>query len=260
MLALVRSQKMGLHRVMVETSLAMGATVSILWLALAPFLGVHASLWHLALCFGLSAAFAASLLGVSMPIMQALAAARLRMRKVSTHDARTGIVNRRHFTQLAYREWERCRRYRSGAAMLMVDADHLQTIEEEHGKAAGDAVMRAIALSCDGMLRKPDLLGRYTGNALVMYLPHTDTLGAVDVAERVRATIAQTRVPWARQTIRVTVSVGVTTLGDHHLSLNSLMLDAEAALHAAQQAGRNCVRTSPLPPNHSGRSYPVVPH
>lgn len=260
LLAHGRSQRVGLVRVMVEASMALGATVTVLMLAASPLLGWQPGPGHLVFGVLVASMLACAVLGSAVPAIHALAVARLRMRKVATHDARTGIVNRRHFTQLAYREWERCRRYRSGAAMLVVDADLLNTVEEEHGKAAGDAVMRAIALACDGLLRKPDLLGRYAGNSLVVFLPHTDTLGAIDVAERVRATIAQSRVPWPKHPLRVTVSVGVATLGDQHLSLNSLILDAEAALHTAQQAGRNCVRTSPSPPRHSGRAYPVMPH
>lgn len=260
LLAHGRSQRVGLVRVMIEASLGLFVVATVLMMAVSPVLGWMPGPVHVIVALAVSALFACAVLGSAVPTLQALAVARLRMRKVATHDARTGIVNRRHFTQLAYREWERCRRYRSGAAMLVVDADLLNTVEEEHGKAAGDAVMRAIALACDGMLRKPDLLGRYAGNALVVFLPHTDTLGAIDVAERIRSTIAQSRVPWPKHPLRVTVSVGVATLGDQHLSLNSLILDAEAALHTAQQAGRNCVRTSPSPPSHSGRAYPVMPN
>jgi diguanylate cyclase len=259
MMAHARSQRVGTARSVMELALLTGALASIVALAVAPLLGVGVVVWVAAAAFAAVAAVTALMLGTTVPVVQELTVARKRMVKAATHDALTGIVNHRHFTQLAYREWERCRRYRSGAAMLMLDPDHFNTIEEEHGKAAGDAVLRAIAIACDGLLRKPDLMGRYAGEHIVMFLPHTDLLGAIDVAERVRAAVAQTRVSWPTHPIRVTVSVGVATLGEQHLSLNALMLDAEAALHAAQNAGRNCVRSSPAPASRSGKAYPVMP-
>ncbi len=259
MLAHERSQRVGRVRMMVETSIFASVAAVVLASALAPWMGVKAGTWLVATVFVLVAGAVAIFLGTTLPVLQELSVARLRARKVATHDANTGIVNRRHFTQLAFREWERCRRYRSGAAMLMIETDHFAAVQEEFGKEAGNAVIRSIALACDGMLRRPDLLGHQTDEALVVFLPHTDMLGAVDVAERLRAVVAQTRVAWTKHPIRITVSVGVATLGDQHLSLNSLILDAESALHAAQSAGRNCVRTSAAPPSARGRSYPVMP-
>jgi diguanylate cyclase len=254
-----RAVRVGQRRVMVEAWLAVSLALTVIALAAAPFLAITPDWWHGLAVAGLAAVIVGPALAAALPAVQALSALRLRMRKVATHDERTGIVNRRHFTQLAYREWERSRRYRSGAALLLIEADSLRTLEEERGREARDAVMRAIALACDSMLRKPDLLGQYSASALVVYLPHTDTLGAIDVAERVRALVAQARVPWKREPLRVTVSVGVATLGQQHLSLNALILDAEAAVGAAQDAGRNCVRTAPAPPAHRGQSFPVTP-
>ncbi len=259
MLAHVRAQRVGRMRMVIEACTMGGLAAVIVASALAPLFGVKVGTWLVGSAFGLVAGAVAIFLGTTLPVLHELSVARLRMRKVATHDVNTGIVNRRHFTQLAFREWERCRRYRSGAAMLMLDVDHFASIQEEFGKAAGSAVMRSIALTCDGMLRRPDLLGHHGGEALVIFLPHTDMLGAIDVAERLRSAVAQSRVAWPKHPIRVTVSVGVATLGDQHLSLNSLILDAESALHAAQTAGRNCVRTSTAPASVRGHAYPVLP-
>jgi diguanylate cyclase (GGDEF)-like protein len=259
MLAHERSQRVGLRRLLIECSSLVGLVVAAVTMSLAPLSGLAVLPWHGLLAFVVAGGVVWFTLGTTIPVVQMLNTMRLRLSKVATHDPVTGIVNRRHFTQLAFREWERCRRYRSGAALLMIDPDHLEHIEEQHGSQAGDAVMRAIALTCDSLLRKPDLLGRHSGDSLVIFLPHTDLLGAIDVAERLRATVAKDRVTWPSQPIQVTLSIGVATLGDQHLSLNSLILDAEAALHAAQHAGRNCVRTAPTPSSRSGQAYPVMP-
>ncbi len=205
-----------------------------------------------------AAAAMAAAVHVALPLVHELTVARTRARRLATHDVDTGVVNQRHFAQLAQREWERCRRYRSGATMLIVEVDHLDTVSDEHGRAACAAVLRTVALACDSTLRKSDLLGRHSGDVMAAFLPHTETLGAVDVAERLRAMVAESTIPWHRNSIRVTLSIGVASLGDAHMSLAAFMLEAETALQAAQKAGRNCVRVSPQRGSRSSRDYPVM--
>jgi diguanylate cyclase len=253
-----RSQRIGLPLFMFQAAVITSAVSVVSTLAAVQLAGWTLTLETLIGVVVCACALVCAWLGTTIPLMQSLSVAQLRNQRLSTHDATTGIVNRRHFTQLAHREWERCRRYRSGAALLMVEVDHLDVVQEEHGGAAGDAVMRAVAIVADSTLRKPDLLGRYGAEMLVIYLPHTDTLGALDMAERLRAAVAHSRVPWRDRALRLTVSVGIAALGDAHLSLNALVLDAESALQVAQQAGRNCVRVAPASPSPSGTAYPVI--
>jgi diguanylate cyclase len=253
-----RSQRIGLPLLMFQAAVITSAVSVVSTLAAVQLAGWSLTLETLVGVVVSACALVCAWLGTTIPVMQSLSVAQLRNQRLSTHDATTGIVNRRHFTQLAHREWERCRRYRSGAALLMVEVDHLDTVQEEHGGAAGDAVMRAVAIIADSTLRKPDLLGRYGAETLVIYLPHTDTLGALDVAERLRTAVSHSRVPWRDRALRVTVSVGIAALGDAHLSLNALVLDAESALQLAQESGRNCVRVAPGSPSPSGTAYPVI--
>lgn len=253
-----RAQQVGVRRAVAEASVAAGAIATLLFGVAEWIVGEMPSVLLVMVAFAVVGGLMATLLFAALPMVQELLRTRQESRLWSQHDASTGIVSRRHFSQLAHREWERCRRYRSGASMLMVDVDHLDIIREDHGEQAADTVLRSIALACDGMLRKPDLLGRYNPSALMVFLPHTDVLGAVDVAERLRSAVAASRVPWGKRPIRVTVSVGVVSLGDAHLSLSALMLDAEVALQAAQEAGRNCVRSTPGKTNRDDRSYPVM--
>ncbi|MES2957339.1 MAG: GGDEF domain-containing protein [Pseudomonadota bacterium] len=187
-----------------------------------------------------------------------LEAARAQLDVLATRDELTGVHNRRQFLVLADREWSRCRRYDMAAALLMVDVDLFKRVNDENGHLAGDLMLREIARAAGDTLRQPDLLGRFGGEEFVVFLPHADPLGALDAAERIRERVAQLSLEWKGQVIRATVSVGVAALDASHDSLASLIQDADQALYAAKDAGRNCVRTLPDLPRRSGESYPAL--
>lgn len=190
--------------------------------------------------------------------MQALRALAQRLNVMATRDTLTGVLNRRHFLMLAEREWARCRRYEADGALLLVDADHFRRINDQHGHAAGDALLREITRVTGSQLRLADVLARADGEALLVLLPQTDPLGALDVAERIRENVAALRLDWQGASVFTTVSVGVASMGALHTSLDALMLDAESALGAAKAAGRNCVRAAPIQPRRSGEARPVI--
>ncbi|MFZ5542645.1 MAG: diguanylate cyclase [Pseudomonadota bacterium] len=177
----------------------------------------------------------------------------------ATHDELTGVHNRRHFTALAERELARCRRYQTAGALLLVDADHFRRINDTHGRACGDALLREITRVTQASLRQPDLLARFGGEELIVFLPHTDPLGALDVADRVRERVSELRLRWQGGEVRGTVSVGVASLGPGHGSLDALVHEANTALFAAKEAGRNCVRAAPIQPRRSSGETPPIP-
>jgi diguanylate cyclase len=190
---------------------------------------------------------AAGLVGaVVWPLMRMLAdleAARVQLDVLATRDELTGVFNRRQFLVLADREWARCRRYEMGAAMVMLDVDHFKRVNDLHGHLAGDLMLREIARAAGETLRHADFLGRFGGEEFIVFLPHTDTLGALDVAERIRERVAAIKLEWRGQQIATTVSLGVATLGVAHETVGALIADADRALYIAKDAGRNCVRT-----------------
>ena len=91
--------------------------------------------------------------------------------------------------------------------------------------------------------------------ALIVYLPNTDPMGALDVAERIRERIAGHTLRWQNGGVSSTVSIGVASVGATHVTLDSLVQDALGALQAAKDAGRNCVRAAPIQP----RATPARP-
>lgn len=168
-------------------------------------------------------------------------------------DALTGAYTQQHFVAAADREWSRIRRHGEDAALLMVDVDHFKRLNDEHGTAAGDAMLVEITRLASSTLRPYDLLSRFGGGVLVVYLPHTDPLGALDVAERIRERVAGLRLAWQGKSVKATISVGVAGIGSGHAGLDAVIGDAGAALREAKGAGRNCVRAAPIPPrqNHT---------
>jgi len=114
--------------------------------------------------------------------------------------------------------------------------------------ACGDALLVEVTRQVSATLRQYDLLARFNGGVLVVYLPHTDPLGALDVAERIRERVSQTRLSWNNDLVKATVSVGVAAIGASHSALDEVIADAGVALRAAKTAGRNCVRAAPIPP------------
>ncbi len=178
-----------------------------------------------------------------MRMLRDLEAARVQLDVLATRDELTGVFNRRQFLVLADREWARCRRYDMGAAMVMLDVDHFKRVNDLHGHLAGDLMLREIARAAGETLRHADILGRFGGEEFIVFLPHTDTLGALDVAERIRERVAAIKLEWRGQQIATTVSLGVATLGVAHDTVGALIADADRALYTAKDAGRNCVRT-----------------
>ena len=94
-----------------------------------------------------------------------------------------------------------------------------------------------------GSLRHVDLLARFGGEEFIVFLPHTDSFGALDVAERIRSRVQAAQVAWQNVQIAVTVSIGVAPIRRELPTLDWMIHEADTALYAAKAAGRNCVRT-----------------
>jgi diguanylate cyclase (GGDEF)-like protein/PAS domain S-box-containing protein len=164
------------------------------------------------------------------------------VQQLAITDPLTGIYNRRHFFELAEREFDRARRYQRPLSALMLDVDHFKQVNDTHGHAAGDQVLYVAAECCQESLRKTDVLGRYGGDELAVLFPETDLANARLIAERLRQRIAQTAIDIKQTPVAITASLGVGALDEECTDLDALLRRADRALYAAKQAGRNCVR------------------
>ncbi|MEJ7137396.1 GGDEF domain-containing protein [Amphibiibacter pelophylacis] len=189
--------------------------------------------------------------------------ARLDLDMASVQDLATRAYNKHHFLTLAEAEWTRCRRYGVDTALLLLHGDQLDQVLQRNGQACRDTLMREMVQVARGSLRKADILGRFAADQFAIFVPHTDHLGALDVAERIRSQVEQLALAWDGQTVRSTLSIGVASLGPGHSHLDSMITDAMKALVIAQNGGCNCVRAAPLqarrppgrmvPPDTAGR-------
>lgn len=197
---------------------------------------------------GVCAVLAAPFLGAwLLQLMFQLDAARQRA-GAAPRDEAAGAQGRRHLMQLIEREWARCRRYGEDGALLLVEADQHRALEASHGAACVEALMRDIIRLARQSLRQPDLLARYGAATLIVFLPNTDPLGALDVAERMRERVAGHTLRWHDGGVSTTLSVGAASVGAAHLTVETLLQDALVALQVARDAGRNCVRAAPVQP------------
>jgi diguanylate cyclase len=200
----------------------------------------------------------APLLGSFMlRLVYELVQTRERLTVLATHDDLTGIYNRRHFMALVQREWDRARRYDTSAALLLIDADRFKAINDRHGHLCGDELLRQIAGAAAQSLRQADVLARFGGEELIVFLPHTDALGALDVAERIRSQVQALVLTWQGSPVNTTVSVGVAPLRRELPSLDWMIHEADTALYAAKADGRNCVRTLPFESRRSGDAFTI---
>lgn len=164
------------------------------------------------------------------------------------HDHLTGAPSRRAFFAFAEREHARAERRGISLGLLLVDVDHFKRINDTHGHAVGDQVLRDLVKHAQDVIRKIDYCARLGGEEFAVLLPDADPETAEAVAERLRAALDRS-LHLAPSTIRVsyTVSIGVGMLGKGE-SLASLMSRADTALYAAKAGGRNRVVTAePLP-------------
>jgi len=164
------------------------------------------------------------------------------------HDYLTGAPSRRAFFAAAEREQERARRTGSGLGLLLLDIDHFKRINDTHGHAVGDQVLRELVQLMQDVVRKVDVCGRLGGEEFAVLLPDAQLGTALAVAERLRTALDRALHP-APGTIRVayTVSIGVAMLEEDE-SFAGLMARADAALYAAKTGGRNRVASAPATP------------
>lgn len=168
-----------------------------------------------------------------------------RLRKLSETDPLTGLLNRRAFLATAERQVAYARRYDRALAVVVGDIDHFKQVNDTHGHAAGDAVIRAVATRLQTAARDTDLVARFGGEEFVVLLMESDITAAMSYAERARGLISAA--PVQAETgaqVSVTLSLGCTILSPDDRDVQDAIDRADDALYGAKAAGRNRVRVS----------------
>lgn len=175
--------------------------------------------------------------------LRELSEANRELEKLNTIDPLTGIRNRRHFDKRLQAEGRRSRREQTPLALAMVDIDYFKSVNDQHGHSAGDACIKHVASILQQQLKRlSDDVCRYGGEEFGIILPNTDTDGAEQLLEAMRAEIAAQPCMFDGKVISLTISAGVASgviaFGDEE---NSLLKTADERLYLAKQAGRNRV-------------------
>jgi diguanylate cyclase (GGDEF)-like protein len=167
------------------------------------------------------------------------------MRRLAVTDELTGLHNRRQFMEHARIEMDRARRTGRPVSAVAVDMDHFKRVNDAHGHAAGDAVLKGVSALWKGMLRATDVLGRCGGEEFMLLLPDAPLDMAVLVAERLRVATEALLVDAGALRLRITASFGVSCREERDGSDPAgLLARADAALYDAKAGGRNQVRVS----------------
>ncbi|MBU2498801.1 MAG: diguanylate cyclase [Proteobacteria bacterium] len=163
------------------------------------------------------------------------------LHEISIRDSLTSLYNRRHLMETLSTEVTRSRRYRRPFALLMIDIDHFKQYNDTYGHLAGDDVLRMMAAAFKNSVRGCDYAARYGGEEFAMMLPETGPDGAMQTAERIRTKVEKELFTCDEQTVKITVSIGISTFPENGDDLNALISSADAALYQAKEEGRNRV-------------------
>ena len=160
-------------------------------------------------------------------------------RKAAVCDHLTGIGNRRAFFDGAETELRRWRGLPRQGSLVLIDADHFKKINDTHGHPIGNAGLRHIAQLVTVTFRQIDVVARIGGDEFAVLLPAADLASARQAAERLRAALEAEPAPTDAGPVRCTVSIGIATMDQATLSVDSLLKRADDALSAAKHGGRN---------------------
>lgn len=170
-----------------------------------------------------------------------------RLERISQIDPLTELYNKRHFNDAFQREWKSAVREGSPVSLLMIDIDHFKRYNDTYGHLQGDECLKAVAAEVRLAAARPrDVAARFGGEEFIVLLPETELVGATQVGEatlsRVRGLALEHSGSEAHRL--VTVSVGVSAIRPSEVdSMDALLRQADRALYAAKEAGRNCLRS-----------------
>ncbi len=163
-------------------------------------------------------------------------------------DPLTGIYNRRYLDRRIDEEVKRALRYDFPLSVLMLDIDRFKAVNDRFGHRAGDAVLSKLGQTIAQSVRRSDVVARYGGEEVLVIATHTPIHAAAELGERLRRLVEATEFTTHdrpdRQSLQVTVSIGIAALNAEKNDSRSLIQSADEALYRAKKEGRNRIATS----------------
>ncbi len=174
---------------------------------------------------------------------QKLQLANQELEKLATIDGLTQISNRRDFDQWFQQAWKQLKREQQPLSLILFDVDYFKDYNDHYSHQVGDDCLVAIAQVAKAIINRPgDHVSRYGGEEFAVILPNTDQVGAIAIAKRIQKAIRELAIPHATSQVSdwVSVSLGIaTTVPAEESSLTELFGQADQALYAAKQQGRD---------------------
>ncbi len=179
----------------------------------------------------------------------------------AVRDELTGLANPRRFRELIEKEAVRAERFGHQISIVLLDIDDFKQVNDTYGHLQGDEVLRTVGRILQGESRGVDEPARYGGEEFIVALPETGRDGALEVAERIRTAIEESRIPLVEGSgeIEVTASLGVVASApDAASDTKGLIAAADAALYRAKRGGKNRTECAPGPPHDVAAQGPAV--
>jgi hemerythrin len=171
-----------------------------------------------------------------------LTTANQHLEELSLTDTLTGLPNRRQAMRRLSTHWDEALRTKAPLICMMIDADHFKEVNDLYGHDAGDNVLVKLAMTLQDSLRNDDIVCRLGGDEFLIICPNTDLAGGMHIAELVRKTVSELRVPTGGEPWIGSISIGVASKSTHMKSFEELIRRADRGLYLAKEAGKNCVK------------------
>ena len=206
--------------------------------------------------FLLTLAISVPFVGLFSIVMLRMGSFNSQLREMARRDGLTGLLNRTALQDIIRRRGQEPRSEEEEEdALILIDIDHFKMINDTHGHAAGDHVLRMVAVSIAGNVFERDHTARIGGEEFAVFLLGAGASGAVKAAERIRAALEENKTYYEGNIIRVTASLG-GALFPREASYNTIFQGADFALYRAKRSGRNQCEFNGLPAIWQSRKNP----
>lgn len=179
---------------------------------------------------------------VSLAVMKSIVEDRTKnLEQLSNTDPLTNVANRRALYERGNIELSRENRTKNKLTLMLLDCDYFKNVNDEFGHQAGDELLKHVCKICNQEIREIDFLARFGGEEFVILLPDCDIDGGIEIANRIKNSLANDILTIENKKINMTLSIGICTLCDKHKNLEQLINGADKAMYQAKNNGRNTI-------------------
>lgn len=159
----------------------------------------------------------------------------------TTHDNLTTLFNRYYFDEVLEQTVSSAKRYNTDISLLFLDIDNFKDVNDTYGHTFGDTTLQKVAAIIKEEKRDSDIAARYGGEEFVLLMPHTESMNAYILAERIRQKIEEILFETDGKTFSVTISGGLASYPQNAKNSSELLHNADSALYLAKGAGKNLI-------------------